>query len=95
MSDQAMPTSPNPGDYARSMRVEDDEILMIRTQLDEKWRQVRRHQAHVDMLTAEGNALKERMFIRLDELYPNVRTMEPNGGVGVRQWEDAIWYVGW
>jgi len=47
------------------------------------------------MLTAEGNALKERMFIRLDELYPNVRTMEPNGGVGVRQWEDAIWYVGW
>lgn len=95
MSDQAMPTNPNPSDYVRSIRVEDDEVLLIRTQLDEKWRQLRRFQAHVDMLTAEGNALKERMFIRLDDLYPTVRSMEPSGGVGIRQWDDTLWYVGW
>ena len=95
MSEQAMPTSQNPTDYARSIQVEDDEVLLIRAQLDENWRQMRRHQAHVDMLTAEGNALKERMFLRLDELYPAVRSMDPNGGVGIRRWEDALWYVGW
>jgi len=85
------PISSNPSDYQRAVRIKDDEVLLLKTELDEKARRVRRLQQQLDLLLSEGNALKERLFLRLDDLYPSVRGVDST--VAVRQWKEALWYV--
>jgi hypothetical protein len=95
MEGKPAPTSSNPQDYARAVRVEDDEVLLLKTQRDEKFRHLYRLQMAVEVAQAELTALRERTFLRLDELYPAIRRIDPDSGVGIREWQDDVWYVGW
>jgi hypothetical protein len=95
MDEKTPPTSSNPNDYAAAVTVEDDEILLLKAQMDEKFRNLCRLRAELEMVQAEQTALKHRLFFRLGDLYPNVRSADPEGGVGIREWQNCLWYVAW
>jgi hypothetical protein len=89
------PASSNPREYPRAFKVQDDEALLLKAEMDEKFRVLRRFHTQLEIATAEHTALKERMFLRLADLYPIICSSAPDGGVGIRQWENDLWYVGW
>lgn len=95
MEQKTMPSSSNPKDYTYAVKVEDGEAIVMKEQLDEKSRLCRRLQTQLEIARAEHTAIKERMFLRLDDVYPGVWSMGPEGGVGLRQWQDNLWYVAW
>jgi hypothetical protein len=95
MEEQSVPSSSNPNDYAYAVKVEDNEVFMLKEQLDEKCRLARRMQKELDIIRTEQNALRDRIFLRLDDLYPGLTSLYPDGGVGIREWKDDLWYVAW
>ena len=42
-----------------------------------------------------GCTRRHRLFLRLDDLYPGVWTLDPEGGVGIREWQNNLYYVAW
>jgi len=95
MEEKTPPPSSNPNDYPLAVKVEDDEILLLKAHMDEKFRKLCRLRAELEMVQAEQTALKHRLFLRLGDVYPNVRSADPDGGVGIREWDDSLWYVAW
>jgi hypothetical protein len=91
----SVPTSSNPTDYAYAVQVDDDEVLSLRTQMDEKLRLSRRLRIQLEIAQAEQTALKERLFLRLEDLYPGMSSLDLQGGVGLREWQNNLWYVAW
>ena len=92
---QAVPTSANPKDYTYAVKVDDDEVLRMRNELNEKLRLFRRLETQLEILNAERNVLKERIFLRLDCLYEGMWSLDPEGGVALREWQNNLWYVAW
>jgi hypothetical protein len=89
------PTSCNPRDYAVAVRVEDDQALMLKAELDDKARKCRRLETELDVARSEQSALRDRLFLRLDDVYPGVWTMDPQGGIAIRVWQNNLYYVAW
>lgn len=92
---KALPTSSNPRDYAVAIKIDDDQALLLKAELDEKSRRCRRLQGELDAERSEQAALRDRLFLRLDDLYPGVWTLDPEGGVGIREWQNNLYYVAW
>jgi hypothetical protein len=90
----AAPTSSNPADYARATRVQDDEALMLEAQFALKATEYRRLAAQAEVLRLETEAVRARMFFRLDERYPDIGAGQ-GGGTGIRHHDGALYYVGW
>ena len=90
-----VPTSSNPDDYTYAVKVDDDEALSLKAELDDKARVGRRLQTQLDIVKAEQTALKERLFLRLEDLYPGMSSLDPDGGVAVRVWQNNLYYVAW
>lgn len=88
------PTSSNPADYARSIRVQDDEGLLLEAQFAVKAAEYRRMSAQMEVLKLETEAVRARMFYRLDERYPEIGAGF-GGGTGIRHFDGALYYVGW
>jgi hypothetical protein len=95
MEQQPMPASSNPNDYAYAVKVEDTEVYMLKEQLDEKCRSAWRLQREIEIIRTEQNSLRDRIFLRLDDLYPGLASLYPDGGFGIREWKDDLWYVAW
>jgi hypothetical protein len=95
MEEKIAPSSSNPADYARAVRVTDDDTLLLKARIDEHLRNLWRLHTEVEIARAEQAALTQRLFLRLDGVYPGIRRLDPDGGVGLRDWDDALWYVGW
>ncbi|MBI4638621.1 MAG: hypothetical protein HY727_19965 [Candidatus Rokubacteria bacterium] len=75
-----------------AVRVEDDETLLVKAQLDETRRRATQAKQQLDVVLAEANALKERLFLRLHELHPAIMHAG-NGTAHVESREDAVWYI--
>jgi hypothetical protein len=92
---KTFPTSSNPNDYSYAVKVEDEQVLLLKEEMDEKSRLCRRLQSQLDIARAEQSALRDRIFLRLEEVYPGVWSLNPESGVGIREWQNNLWYVAW
>lgn len=93
------PTSNNPADYPRSVKIVDDESLMTiahlerlseeRGNLIEEMQKLRER---IEIVTAEHNIASTKLFQRLREQHPEVYARNMTGW---RKWESEYYYVGW
>jgi hypothetical protein len=60
----------------------------------EKARQCQRARDHLAILEAEVDAVRRRLFLRLEEVYPGVEGLR-DGGTGIRRFQGGLYYVGW
>lgn len=94
MGGSSGPTTNNPDKYPRKVKVTDDEVLMLRAKQEHVNDQVERMIGQLTTLKHEAEMLKGRMFLRLEEIYPDVR-VKGGGGTGHRSWKGDFWYVSW
>jgi len=66
----------------------------ILLQLDGKQVETNRKLSSAQLAKEEYKVLRSRLFIRLDEMFPNVRTARC-GGSGYRRWKGKLYYVSW
>lgn len=93
------PSSNNPADYPRSVKIEDGDALMTlallerlseeRGNLVEEMQKVRER---IEIITAEHSIASTKLFQRLREMHPDVYARDMTGW---RKWEGDYFYVGW
>lgn len=93
------PESQNPEDYARSVKISDDECLLnlahqssISDELRRVGEEVARLQERAEVLEAQLRAKRAELFYALRRRYPEVAS---GGRVGWRYYEGEYYFVGW
>jgi hypothetical protein len=89
------PQDNNPKSYARHVQIVDDTALLMHAEFLEKTRRVERAETEYRAAMQDLEAIKARMFMRLEDAYPAIQTKSGEGGNGVRVHEEKLYYVSW
>lgn len=91
------PKTNNPEDYPRAVKVSDSEALMMRTEMKMREDRLEAMSHQANLLISEIGVAKERLFMRLREVYPRIEVDEygDRQSVGYRHWKGDLYFTGW
>lgn len=88
------PTSNDPNDYPASAKITDDNCLLLIAKLIRKGEEIERLSMGLNAEIAEHEALRQRLWVMLDNLHPGIRNSD-RPYIGYRDWEGDKWFVAW
>ena len=91
------PRSNNPESYPRAIKVEDSDVLMLRSEMRMLEDRLSAAAHEAQLMVAKISMFKEQLFIKLKEVYPRIQRDEygDTQSVGYRYWKGELWYVSW
>lgn len=91
------PSSDNPEEYETRAEIRDDDCLMLLAEMKHFRQRADRTASELDEVMHELGARKSRLYRKLEEYYPGVKSDQvmSRGGTGVRLWQGKYFFVGW
>jgi len=84
--------SEDPAKYPVAEEVKDSDLLMMFSEVDRRFEKLDKERKLFEMSVKEVELLRERAFMKAEELYPHVRNAEGDS-VGYRTYEGRVYYV--
>ena len=89
-----VPSWVDPSRYPRRARIEDEEAQKLIHDMEAIVDQLRGLARKAEVLDAKLTIARTELFEKLEALYPTVLNIR-RGGAGLRDYNNAWWYVGW